>query len=285
MLHKFILASLLTAGAVFAASESAQAFRFETNDFNTNPLSELDAKSDIFLESVKVLNSDGSIEEVITDFSYVTNTEIVYNDQYSGGNSGAASTDVGDNTTTGFAVEGASAEDITANLGNSNLNNIIDTEDGGSFQLDLFFDTLVDNLLIWERGSDSDALGAGNSDLALQALDMDGNLIGNLLTITRDQWFNAGFFIDTQEIGNAQEVGSLGVNIAQDLGIEDGAMAIRFFSEASFNGPDWKFVGTDAARQDVPEPTLILGLGLLGGLLAVQKRAQDLQAASVKSEG
>ncbi|NER78364.1 MAG: PEP-CTERM sorting domain-containing protein [Leptolyngbya sp. SIO1D8] len=274
---RIALALTLTAGTLLTLSSSAHAFLFETNDFDTNPLSRSDAEHDIFLESIKVLDNDGGILETITDFSYVQSAEIVHNDEFTGGNSGAASTDTGDQATTGTQVENATAADIAENLGNNNLNNIIDTEDKGSFEIDLHFDKVIDNLLVWERGNDRDTWGAGNSDLAIQALDGDGNLIGNYLKISRDQWKNAGFYIDTKEIGRSQEVGSLGVNIAQDLGVEDGVMSLRFFSESSFNGPDWKFVGTDAVRgdvADVPEPAFILGLGALGSALMMRKRSR-----------
>ena len=276
---KIALALSLTAGTLLTLSSSAQAFTFETNNFDTNPLSVSDAKNDIFLESVNVLDADGNVTETITDFSYVNSAKVVQNDNYSGGNSGAASADIGDNATTGVKAEDATAADIVANLGNNNLNNIIDTEDRGSFQLDLGFDKVIDNLLIWERGNDRDAWGAGNSDLAVQAVDNAGNLIGNLLKVTRGQWKNAGFYIDTQEIGGAQEVGAFGINVAQDLGVEGGVSSLRFFSEKSFNGPDWKFVGTDAARgdvADVPEPAFILGLGMLGSALMMQKRSRTV---------
>jgi hypothetical protein len=242
-----------------------------TNDFDENPLTASSAfKGDIFLDYVKVLNDEGSIAEIVSNFSYISSTNIVANDKFTGGNTGAASADIGDQATTGVKVENATEAAIATNLGTNNLNNIVDTEDSGSFQIDLHFEKLIDNLLIWERGQ--------NSKLGVQALDSAGNLIGEKLILNSQNWDYAGFEIDTKEIGSAQKVGSLGINIFEDLGIEGGTSSVRFFSESSFNGPDWKFVGTDAKRgqdpADVPEPAFVLGLGIFGSLLMLKKRTQ-----------
>jgi hypothetical protein len=268
---KVFLALAAGSSALLAASGSAQAFSFVTNDFDENPLTDSSAyKGDIFLEQIKLLNDDGGIAEVVNEFSYITLTEIVSNDEFTGGNTGAASADIGDQATTGVKVENATESAIATNLGTNNLNNIIDTEDSGSFQIDLHFEKLIDNLLIWERGQ--------NSKLGVQALDGEGNLIGKKLILDSNNWDYAGFQIDTQEIGSAQKVGSLGVNVLGDLGVEGGVSSVRFFSESSFNGPDWKFVGTDANRgqdpADVPEPAFVLGLGIFGSILMLKRRTQ-----------
>lgn len=254
---KFAVAAGLATGALFSniGTGNAFAFGFEFKGTYSQTTSPTD---DILLESI-VIGDD-----IIEEFSFVTSAVIVDNDEYSGGNTGAASSDTGDNATGGVRQEAAEAEDIVANLATNNLNHIVDTEDKGSFQIDLNFGKSLDNLLIWERGT--------NSDLGIQAIDSEGNLVGNRLVVTRDMWYDAGFAIDTAEITGAQDVGSIGINIFADLGVESGAVeTIRFFSESSFNGPDWKFVGTDSAR-DVPEPTLILSLSVFGGVLMLQKR-------------
>ena len=256
-ISKFAVATGFATGALFSCigTGSAFAFGFEfASVYSTND----SPTGDILLESVKIG------EEIIADFSYVTAAQIVENDPFEGGNSGAASADTGDNATGGVRAEAATADDVVANLTTNNLNHIIDTEDNGSFVIDLKFGKTLDNLLIWERGM--------NSDLGIQAVDVNGNLIGNRLEITRDKWFDAGFKIDTSEISSAQKVGSLGINIFADLGVEGGAVeTIRFFSNSEFNGPDWKFVGTDSTR--VPEPAFLLGLGIVGGALMLQKRS------------
>ena len=106
---------------------------------------------------------------------------------------------------------------------------------------------------------------------SVQAVDDDGNLIGERLVLDSSTWDYAGFDIDTQEIGKAQPVGSIGVNVFDDLGVDSAVSTVRFFSESSFKGPDWKFVGTDSSRS-VPEPSAALGLGVLGGLGFLAKR-------------
>lgn len=271
-LSKLTMATGLATGALFVGvgNANAQSFGFE---FETTYSQNDSPKGNILLESVKIG------EEIINEFSFVNFAEIVENDEYLGGNSGAASADIGDDlitgvNTQGVKVEDASANDIVTNLSTNDLNNIIDTEDQGTFIIDLQFGKTIDNLLIWERGM--------NSKLGIQAVDADGNLIGNRRVIEKDMWFAAGYSIDTQEIGGAQKVGSLGISIAEDLGIESGRVeTIRFFTEGKdFNGPDWKFVGTDADRnldsEKVPEPALILGLSVFGGILMLKKRPQTV---------
>lgn len=262
-ISKFAVATGLATGALVSSFATGNAFAvgfgFETEYFeNAAP------KGDILLKSVTIG------DEIIEEFSFVVGAEISYNDSFEGGDSGAASADKGDEATTGVAQENLTETEedaavVVENLGNNNLNNIIDTEDDGAFTIDLQFGKSIDNLLIWERGK--------NSDLGIVALDAAGNEIGEKLVITSDLWLDAGFAIDTTEIDEAQEVGSLGISILDDLGVESGAVdSIRFFSESGFNGPDWKFVGTDAER--VPEPAFILGFTLVGGAIAWQKRAK-----------
>ena len=260
-ISKFAVATGLATGALVSSFATGNAFAFGF-EFETDFFENAAPKGDILLKSVTIG------DEIIKDFSFVIGAEIDYNDAFEGGNTGAASADKGDEATTGVAQENLAEADaavVVENLGNNNLNNIIDTEDSGAFTIDLDFGKALDNLLIWERGM--------NSDLGIVALDAAGNEISEQLVITSDMWFDAGYAIDTTEINGAQQVGSLGINIAEDLGIDSGAVqSIRFFSESGFNGPDWKFVGTDVER--VPEPAFILGFTLVGGALAWQKRAK-----------
>ena len=258
----FKTSKTLTAAGVTTAvllsltgNANAQSFGFE---FETEYLLNDAPTGDILLESVKIG------DDIINEFSFVSGVSIVENDPFLGGNTGAASADRGDTATTGVAVEDSTDADLLANLSTNNLNNIIDTEDSGNFSIDLTFGKAFDNLLIWERGK--------NSDLGIQAVDNQGNLVGERLVVGRDMWFDTGYAIDTTEIGSAQQVGAIGINIFEDLGIESGnVQTVRFFSESEFNGPDWKFVATDATRS-VPEPAFLLGLSLVGGAFVTQKR-------------
>lgn len=270
-----ITTSVVAGTFLTLTSAPAEAFTFTTNFEQNNG-----AKGDVWLKSIEM--EDGTL---IDDFSLITSAHIVYNDQYTGGNSGAASADMGDNATTGVKVENATEEDLVTNLNNLNLNNIVDTEDKGSFAIDLFFDNAIDNLLVWERGE--------NSKLAVQALDEYGNLIGDKLVLNSrnanktnpdDQWVSAGYSINTKEIGGSQEVAARGVSMAEFFGGETPTIqtiqGFRFFSEQGYNGPDWKIAGTNASRpggpEKVPEPATILGLGAIGGLLATIRRRQQV---------
>lgn len=260
--HKKAFKTAFTTIALCAGlATSAQAASFTTNYTATGSNA---AKGDIWLDSV-VLNN-----QLITDFSFVKSATIRQNDLWTKGNEGAASADIGDNATTGVKEEALTEASLVTNLsalgtgafaGKTNLNNIIDTEDSGKFEIDLNFDKALDNILLWERGR--------NSKIGVQALDAAGNLIGNFLELSSKNWDYAGYKLNTKEIGGDQKVGSIAVSLA-DLGLTDAISSIRVTSKgSSYKGPDWKLVGTAA---DVPEPGAILGLVSLGVLGAVSKR-------------
>ncbi len=255
---------LVASSAIALSSAPAHAFSFQTN--YTAALSGKDAsKGNIFLNSVTLGGG-----KVINSFGLINAANVVSNDVYTGGNTGAASSDIGDKATTGIKREKIDVEAIKSVLNNLNLNNIIDTEDSGSFVLDFMFDKAVDNIFLWERGM--------NSRLDIQALDANGNVIGNLLNLNSKNWDYAGFDIDTQEISGAQKVGSVGISLA-DLGLTGSYIsALRVSSKSAYNGPDFKLVGSAA---DVPEPSALLGLGAVAaGILATRRRQQDQSASA-----
>lgn len=258
---------LLAGGVLALSSAPAQAFSFQTS-FTPSLTGEDAAKGDIILNSVTL--DDGT---VIDDFVLIDLAKIVFNDPFTGGSTGAASSDIGDKATTGLKQEDVTPEGIRSVLSNNNLDNIIDTEEKGSFVIDLFFKRTVDNIFVWERGM--------NSRLNLQGLSSDGNLIGKLLELNSADFDYAGFDIDTKEIGQAQRVGSIGISLA-DLNLTDPIEALRVSSLGkAFNGPDFKIIGS-AAEPDVtpvPEPSLLLGLGaVVAGALATRRRRQNQEA-------
>lgn len=256
---------LVATSAISLSSAPAHAFSFQTD--YTAALSGKDApKGDFFLNSVTLGGG-----KVISNFGLINAANIISNDAYTGGNTGAASSDKGDKATTGIKREDIDVEAIKSVLNNLNLNNIIDTEDTGSFVLDLMFDKAVDNIFIWERGM--------NSRLDIQAIDAKGNAIGKLLNLNSKNWDYAGFAIDTQEIDGAQKVGSVGVSMA-DLGLTTQYVsALRVYSKgAAYNGPDFKLVGSAA---DVPEPSALLGLGAVAAGILATRRRQQTQSAPV----
>ncbi len=265
--HVIANAGLITSGALALISSPAQAFSFQTN-YTASLSGSKASKGDIFLNSVTLTKG-----QVVSNFSLINAVNIVYNDLYTGGNTGAASADIGDLATTGIKQELLTNEGAKAVLNNLNLNNIIDTEDTGKFTLDLHFDKAVDNIFLWERGM--------NSKLDIQALDANGNAMGNLLKLANSgNWNYAGFSIDTQEISGAQPVGSIGLSLA-DFGLSGGLIrSVRVISEGkSYNGPDFKLVGSAAAQAKVPEPSTLLGLGaVVAGALVTRRRRLSQEA-------
>jgi len=250
------LTAALTAAALVGAATPASAFSFKTN-FEGN-----DPKGNIILKSVEFNGLEFS------NFAFVQSVSNLVNPPYTGGNSGAASTDLGDKVDLSqynFRSEDPTTVQIAKALGNNNLNSIIDGEDRGAFSMDLDFGRAVSNLFVWERGK--------NSWLGFQALDANGNAIGNKLEVYSRHFDNAGYSIDTLEIGGAQTVGSRGISIAE-LGVSGPISKVRVYARQDFNGPDFKVVG--GATEAVPEPMTMGGLALAGAGLAYARRRRQI---------
>ncbi|BAZ37246.1 hypothetical protein NIES4101_31670 [Calothrix sp. NIES-4101] len=223
-----------------------------------------DAKADILLQSI---TQNGT---TFKDFTYVSEVKSLKNTpRTKDANSGAASTDRGDNATAPIsASEDPDRNELAKFLGNNNLNNIVDTEDSGMFEMDLIFTNAIfgnkqgtDSLFFWERGM--------NSDLLIQGFDNTGKLIGNSLKLLRKNQTSADFSIDTKEIGSAQKVGNWGVSLAQ-LGVNS-LSGIRVISEGqAFNGPDFKLIARTGVS--VPEPGMVLSLGTVAGVAFLRRK-------------
>ncbi|MCT7969046.1 PEP-CTERM sorting domain-containing protein [Laspinema sp. D1] len=260
MRTKFSLSICLgiIAGSMGMAA-SAQAFSFTTN-FTEDLIDPDAAKGNIWLNSVEFGGT------TVSNFSFVDRVNIIENDLWIRGNSGAASADRGD-LAVGLVQELLTDAGALTALGNNNLNNIIDGEDRGAFEMNVWFDKAVDNLFFWERGL--------NSAMTIQAIDKSGNMIGNLLTIDSRTWDYAEFDLNTMEIGGTQRVGSLGVSLA-DLGLSSAIAGIQVSADRTsfFNGPDWKVVGSAAS---VPEPGTVMGLGAIASGMLVSSRRKKAQ--------
>lgn len=273
----------LACSTVLAVSTAAQAASFTNNVSQTS-----DPEADIWLNSI---TQNGV---TFSDFNLVKQATILKNDSIkltgkagetsnpeTGGyvnNTGAASTERGDKATApgGRQVSGLNnptGDDIAAYLGNTNLNNIIDVEDGGTTKMNLFFgetvfadNTGLDNLFFWERGE-----GQWNaSDMLIQAIDASGNLIGNAVKLLGAEKQYAGFSIDTLEIGGAQKVGTWGLKLSQ-LGVTSAA-GIQIFADWNYRGPDFKVMARSSAPESVPEPATLAGLGLVAASFAALRR-------------
>lgn len=281
------LATVAATVGMIAFQTPAKAFTFTTN-LTTSGVP--DAKGDILLKSVTYGGKTTS------DFAFVKAVEIINNTPIKSGlnpntqtsnpedktknndNSGAASTDKGDRASSPIVngqavgvsgINNPTGGEMAAYLGNNNLNNIIDTEDAGSFKLNLSFATAVKNLFFWERGM--------NSTIRVQALDGMGKVIGNLLKLNSSTWGLAGYSINTQEIDNTQRVGAWGVSLA-DLGVSSPISAIQVSTVGTLGdkGPDFKVI---AEAEPVPEPMTMAGLALgASGMIAARRRRANKTA-------
>ncbi len=265
-MHQLCIKSILGALACTGIfSTAAQAFSFTTN-YEAALSGANEPKGDILLKSVEF---DG---ETFSDFVFVNQANIVSNEVFTGGTqTGGASADKGDLATVGLKQQNITNEQVVEALGNPYLSSIIDVEEKGEFAIDLFFEGPADRVLLWERG--------GNSLVDVQAIDAEGNLIGDLLTVDSSSFSSSGYSLNTSEILEDQPVTSLGLSLA-DFGIaEVGIAGVRLMSPGEeYNGPDLKVIGlalaTDDDPETVPEPTALLGLGLVAGLLAARNRSR-----------
>lgn len=258
------LAALMSGFALAANPGSAEAFSFTTNySLDSNLSGDDQWRGDILLDSVEYGGNTYS------DFAFVNNVNILHNDQWTGGNTGAASADMGRYATIGRIEEDLSNEGAVEALGNNNLSSIIDGEDRGAFSMNIFFDKGFQDVLVWERGI--------NSAMDIQAINADGDLIGNLFHISKSGWTDAGFRMGTTEIGNnIQRVGSRGISLA-DFGltdIYDSIVGLRVSAEgtSTYNGPDWKIVGVANPSTSTPEPFSIMGVAIALGGAGLMKR-------------
>jgi hypothetical protein len=236
-------------------AQAFSGFNFKTKYSQAPDVIAFDPTRDIRLDSVAIDSY------LLSNFTFVTDAKILDNSR----TDGPISSDHGDRTgddsflTEGPVRESPTRNNIVSSLRNLNLNSILDSEDDAEASLNLFFSKPTNHLFFFERGR--------NSDLKVQLIDAMGGLLGNSITIDRNQWKDAGYAIDTIEIGGPQGVGSYGLR-------HDGLIAgIQITSQKGFNGPDFKVVGGNI--QAVPQPSLLLGLGcLVRGVIKSRRKPQ-----------
>ncbi|MEH2358066.1 exosortase-dependent surface protein XDP2 [Nostoc sp.] len=289
-IHRISTFVFICFGTALAFAPSVNAATFATN-FTPSLIGTDASKGDIWLNYIT------QDKTKFNNFSFVNKVDILSNTPITNvkagststpgsknNNTGAASTDKGDKASAPITVsslKNPTGAEIATFLGNKNLNNIIDTEDNGSFKINLFFDTSIqkdnsglDNLFFWERGM--------NSNLGIQAIDSKGKLIGKFLQLNSQDQKDAGYSIDTTEIDGAQKVGSWGVNLKQ-LGVNS-LSGIQITTNADYNGPDFKVIARNGQPyyqapppppKKVPEPNTAAALGLfaVGALRVVKKKS------------
>jgi PEP-CTERM motif len=249
--HISTCASILAGSVLASLTVPANAATFTQFDFDTNHTGN-NSKGNITLNSVTFNGS------TVDEFILVTGVEQFTNEQWSGGNTGAASSERGDNAS-GVKAEAPTSAQVVASLGNRNLNNIIDTEDNGAFSMEVRLRRAANHFFFWERGM--------NSRLMVEALDQNGAVLASTILDSRNSQY-AGYGIDTTEISGSQPVGAMG------LRLDGHTDRLRLISSdkgqlGNFNGPDFK-----VAAADVPEPASLAGLGLVAGAVVLRRRRQ-----------
>jgi PEP-CTERM motif len=252
------------AGALVIGSAPAQAFG--TFSFTTNSTYQVgQEKNDIMLQSV---TQDG---KTVNKFNMITSANIRQQNEKTidGYVNGLLSTNCGDNVANCVSAELPSNAQVVSALGNLNLNKIVDSEEFlGSAVLDVFFEKPSDSFYLFERGGGFGSQDrAGNSDLKVQAIDAQGNLLGETFTIGKNMWTNAGYAIDTKEIGAGQKVGSFGLTTKNGL-----IAGLRLTTNST--GADFKVI---AATTKVPEPATMLGFAIVGGAMTMVRRRKTAQ--------
>ena len=254
-IHKILIAATFLAGSTLGLSaKKAEAFSFTTDSTYNG-----DATADIELLSVDVNGFNIAADEL----SYVDRVDTKLND-------GGASLDAGDNAQ-GIVSENPTDEQFAETLGNNYLSQIIDGEDSREFAINVFFETPVNTLFLWERGK--------NSKLGVVALDEDGNEISDELTLNFSQYSSAGYKLNTAEINSAQSVSSTAISLEDfsSLTTSSDIAGFQFIARRGYRGPDFKVIGYDKAFTkdgklvSTPEPGTILGLGLLTASLAASR--------------
>ncbi|MBR8833460.1 MAG: PEP-CTERM sorting domain-containing protein [Stigonema ocellatum SAG 48.90 = DSM 106950] len=282
----FSIASLVAAVPTVAASFTP--FSFKTN-VTASPINDPtgnllnDPTRDVRLDSVEFNGN------TISSFELVKQAKILQNDTYTlddGSVLGVLNSGRGPNTPDDNLVgEGPSKpnptdQDIVDSLGNLNLNSILVTrENANKASIEVSFNNPVNTFFFWERGGTPGEAVAGDSDLLVEALDDNNEVIASY-KILRQNYTKADYNISTEVIpilnNGPFNIGSQGITLD---GITTKTLRLTSSNNNGLipnipndNGPDFKVVAAKA----VPEPTTILGVFFVGGLGAILKRKKTV---------
>jgi hypothetical protein len=283
-----IIIASLPASSANAASFTPFSF---TNDVSTTPNTSAnpnllnDPTRDILLKSVTFGGNTYST------FNVVTGAQILQNDTYtlpSGETYGILNSGRGPNTSIdplvgqGPSKPNPTASDVTASLGNLNLNSLLVTrESAPKASIEVSFADAIDTVFFWERGGTPGTDIYGDSDILVEALGDTNDVIASY-HILRDSYSPAGYNISTLVnrpnptdlplLNNGPfNIGSLGLSLqgattrtlrltSTDNNRGPIGGTPPFFGD---NGPDFKIIA--ARTQSVPGPLPFLGLAAAFG--------------------
>ncbi|MEH2085251.1 exosortase-dependent surface protein XDP2 [Nostoc sp.] len=273
-----------------AQAASFTQFSFQTNVTATptnDPTSSLlnDPTRDIRLDSVEFSG------RTINSFEVVTAAEILRNDTYTlpdGNVYGVLNSGRGPNTPDDALLpEGPSkpnptAQDIVDSLGNLNLNSILVTrENADTASIEVSFANPVNTFLFWERGGTAGGSVAGDSDLLVEALGENNEVIATY-KILKQNYTKADYNISSQVfpiLNNGPfNIGSIGISLdgitTQRLRLTSSNNNGLIPGIPNDNGPDFKVIA--ATVKVVPESSTIMGALLVGGLGIIFKRKRTV---------
>ncbi|WP_445626876.1 exosortase-dependent surface protein XDP2 [Nostoc sp. DSM 114167] len=286
------VASLILTVPAHAQTAPFTQFSFKTNVTATptnDPTSSLlnDPTRDIRLDSVEFSG------RTISSFEVVTKAKILRNDTYilpDGNVFGVLNSGRGPNTPDDTLLfEGPSkpnptAQDIVDSLGNLNLNSILVTrENADTDSIEVSFANPVNTFLFWERGGTAGGSVAGDSDLLVEALGENNEVIATY-KILRQNYSKADYNISTQVfpiLNNGPfNIGSIGISLngitTQTLRLTSSNNNGLIPGIPNDNGPDFKVIA--ATVKVVPESSTIMGALLMGGLGIIFKRKRTVMS-------
>jgi len=136
---------------------------------------------------------------------------------------------------------------LVANYGNFNLTSIVATREGtGTTVFQLSFDKPTSDLLIWERG--------GDSDVWVAALDDSGTVIAQY-KVARTAYARTGIIATTWTTptftNQGQELGSIGLHVSKPVSkfLFTAYQEAAVDGAARFNGPDLKVLAVAPAAK------------------------------------